>query len=88
MISNHFQPFLGDHRPCWHCHHFEALVYGDSAALCGLPGGPRVRASPASGCAFWEREVGADDDPDRVPPGSDWVPPFKLPTRMRSTSRQ
>jgi hypothetical protein len=39
------------------------LVYDGSAARCARGG---VRAMPARGCAFWQREPGADDEPDRV----------------------
>lgn len=38
------------------------MVYAGSAARCGIADGHRVQAQPASGCAFWLREPGADDD--------------------------
>ncbi len=56
-------PALSPHstsaQACWHSH-FLALVYHDTAARCALP--PGIRAMPYRGCAFWEREVGADDE--------------------------
>jgi hypothetical protein len=57
----HFTPHIAVPRACWHCRHFLALVYQGTAARCALP--PRIRAMPDRGCAFWEREVGADDEP-------------------------
>lgn len=58
----HFQPWSPQLRPCWHCHHFEGLLHGGSAAACSLRPGPRVRAMPQGGCSAFEREPGADDD--------------------------
>lgn len=46
--------------PCWH--HFEALVYDGSAAMCTLPEAPRVRSMPSNGCSGFEREPGSDDE--------------------------
>lgn len=60
---DHFTPWA-DPRPCWHCTHFLALIYAGSAAACARGG---VRALPAQGCAFWQREPGADDEPDQRP---------------------
>ena len=62
---HHHQTFnpWGVPRPCWHCHHFAALVYQGTAALCMSGSGPRVRSGPAHGCSGWEREPGADDEP-------------------------
>ena len=57
-----FNPW-GEPRPCWHCHHFEALVYQNTSALCKSKTGPRVRSGPASGCSGWEREPSANDEP-------------------------
>jgi hypothetical protein len=56
----------GDAGPCWHCAGFVRLLYGGSAALCARSG-VVVRALPAQGCAFYVREPGSDDEPDRVP---------------------
>ena len=49
--------------PCWHCTQFAGLVYAGSAARCTMSPGTKVRSMPASGCAFWLREIGADDEP-------------------------
>ena len=57
----YFSPHTTSLRACWHCTHFQALIYRDTAAKCTLP--PGIRAMPGQGCAFWEREVGADDEP-------------------------
>ena len=54
--------------PCWHCRHFDGMTEV-SYALCNAPNSSRVRASPHTGCASFEREPGADDDPDWHPPG-------------------
>jgi hypothetical protein len=62
VMSEHFSPWGSGIQPCWHCAHFEAMVYCGSAALCTLPNGPRVRAMPQSGCAAFDREPGADDE--------------------------
>lgn len=61
---HHFQPHRSEHRPCWHCTHYLALIYQGTAVACARGG---VQAMPARGCAFWLREVGADDEPDRIP---------------------
>jgi len=50
-------------RPCWHCVHFGASIHGGTAAWCERPGCAPVHASPARGCAFFVREIGADDEP-------------------------
>ena len=62
----HFYPWV-EPRPCRFCHHFDRIVYDGTAALCARQGEPRVQASPGNGCAFWEHEPGADDEPDWVP---------------------
>ena len=63
MSAMHFTPHSATPQVCWHCRHFLALVYQGTAAKCALP--PGIQAMPDSGCAFWEREVGADDEPGR-----------------------
>ena len=50
--------------PCWHCTRFIELVAEGTAARCASGG---IRALPARGCAFWEREPGTDDEPEAVP---------------------
>ena len=59
----HFSPWLAQHRPCWHCVHFDGMLFGGSAAGCKAPGSAQVRAMPADGCSRWEREPGSDDEP-------------------------
>ena len=61
LAAIRFTPHTAVERACWHCRHYLALVYQGSAVRCALP--PGIRATPARGCAFWEREVGADDEP-------------------------
>ena len=61
MNFGHFSPH-GQPRPCWHCKSFGAMIYGGTAALCWRPGAVPVQAQPREGCAFWEREPGADDE--------------------------
>jgi len=63
----YFSPHTGGSQPCWHCTHFVALVYQGTAAKCSRDG---ITAMPIHGCAFWEREVGADDEPG-PPVGAD-----------------
>ena len=60
LLDMDFTPHNTNPQACWHCTHFLALIYQDTAAKCGLP--PGIRAMPQHGCAFWEREVGADDE--------------------------
>jgi hypothetical protein len=50
-------------RPCWHCTHFDRMLYGGSAAWCSMANGPRVQAGPRDGCSAWERVPGSDDEP-------------------------
>lgn len=69
-----FNPW-GPPRRCWHCTRFDGMVYRGTAALCTLRSGPRVRSAPANGCSSWEREPGADDEPDNVPVCIDWPAP-------------
>jgi hypothetical protein len=70
MAAMYFSPHTSSPQACWHCTHFLALIYQDTAAKCALP--PGIRAMPERGCAFWEREVGADDEAG--PPVSAGVP--------------
>lgn len=64
-----------DHAtPCWHCSAFAGMLYRGSASACARGG---IQAQPATGCAFWVREVGADDEPG--PPVLDTVPPWPTP---------
>jgi hypothetical protein len=74
-MAPHFSPHRDGFRPCWHCRHFVGLVYAGTAALCGRPGATPIAAAPASGCAFWSREPGADDEPS---------PPSALPASAQA----
>ncbi len=65
-----FNPYTVDPRPCWHCTRFLGLTAQGSAAVCGRghPVSPvAIVATPRRGCAFFDREVGADDEPHWVP---------------------
>lgn len=67
MLAPYFNPHNKPARPCWHCAHFGGMLYQDSAAACTLSRAAAVRTMPASGCSGFLREVGADDEPERVP---------------------
>jgi hypothetical protein len=45
---------------CFTCRYFGHRV--DGAVWCGRPGHGHVRSQAERGCAFWEREPGADED--------------------------
>ena len=45
---------------CYTCRYFGERR--DPAVWCGKPGGEHVRSQAERGCAFWEREPGADDE--------------------------
>lgn len=63
-----FNPYTTDPKPCWHCTRFLGLTAQGSAAVCGrLAASVAVVATPRRGCAFFEREVGVDEEPDWVP---------------------
>lgn len=54
-------------HPCWHCHHFAKWLYGGiNYVECAHPRLSKVKSDPQDGCAFWEREPGADDEPGPV----------------------
>lgn len=59
----HFSPHPAEQQPCWHCEHFSGFVAGGAHAACELTGRRRVQATPATGCAFWMRVPGVDDEP-------------------------
>jgi hypothetical protein len=48
-------------RGCLTCTHFHGQFYSGHVR-CERDGGRRVVAVPREGCAFWEREPGADDE--------------------------
>lgn len=65
--------------PCWHCRGFAGMVAQGTAARCVLDGSVTVRSAPVDGCAFWEREPGADDEPDWTPVAI--LPAHRAPAR-------
>ena len=65
-IHTHFSPWT-EPRPCWWCHHYGRMLNEGTAALCARPGTAQVHASPRSGCVYWEREPGCDDELEWVP---------------------
>ena len=74
-------PQINAPRPCWHCTSWSGLVYAGVHGTCNLTGSRRVNAMPATGCAFWVRETGTDDEPG--PPqgftGSMSMGPLQMP---------
>lgn len=74
----------GTSGPCWHCVSFVRMVYAGSAARCAIAGGHRVQAQPASGCAFWLREPGADDEvgPPALPDAQAVLKPVEAPAKV------
>ena len=48
-------------RGCMTCAHWQGERYGGHV-LCEHRGGVLVIGRPELGCAFWEREPGADDE--------------------------
>ena len=48
-------------RGCWTCTHFNGGLFCGHLP-CERDGGRQVIGVPAMGCAFWEREPGADDE--------------------------
>jgi hypothetical protein len=64
MIPGSFTPFRvtdpARARGCWTCTNFHGNFYADHL-LCE-DRGRQVIGVPAMGCAFWMREIGADDE--------------------------
>jgi len=50
-------------RPCWHCTSFAGIASDGSHTKCCQRGRLSLQAAPSVGWAFWQREVGADDEP-------------------------
>jgi hypothetical protein len=48
-------------RGCWTCTNFHGSFYADHL-LCERDHARQVIGSPRDGCAFWMREIGADDE--------------------------
>ncbi len=78
MRISHSTP--GGNPPCWFCVHFGGMVYQGTAARC-VRDSLAVKATPAAGCVFWMREIGADDEPGPPPcvDGSDRSRPALKP---------
>ncbi len=68
---DHMQATIGQFRPyatgsparargCYTCTHFHGIFYAEHL-LCERNGGTLVIGAPRMGCAFWERERGADE---------------------------
>lgn len=76
MLPSHApSDYLTAHlRPCWHCRWSGGLLY-QIHWKCLRPGGIPVVATPKTGCAFYEREPGADDD--------GWAPALACPQQRR-----
>src|SRR5213595_782473 len=55
-----FNPGAEHPGGCFTCRYFGERV--DVAVWCGMPGHGHVRSQAERGCAFWERELGADDE--------------------------
>jgi hypothetical protein len=55
-----FNPAVERPGGCFSCCYFGHRV--DVAVWCGKPGQGHVRSQAERGCAFWQREAGADDD--------------------------
>lgn len=54
-------------RSCFTCEHYGKALDAGRTVWCVKPGWEHARAQPESGCAFWSREPGTDDDiPARI----------------------
>ena len=73
-----FNPHADHPGGCFTCRYFGHRV--DVAVWCGKPGHGHVRSQADRGCAFWEREPGADDCPESLAcqmSPDDVGPPFR-----------
>ena len=68
-----FTPW-GDSHPCWWCRWWAGIDGSGRHGLCDRPRASRVTALPEQGCAFYEREPGADDVPEWAPITERWEP--------------
>lgn len=66
MTHAHIQHVDTSRGGCWTCTHWHGKTTGGVHAICEKDA-PRllVMGDALSGCVYWEREVGADDE---VPP--------------------
>jgi hypothetical protein len=53
-----FRPSVDRPGGCYTCRHFGERR--DPAVWCARPGGEHVRSQAERGCAFWERQPGAE----------------------------
>jgi len=62
---SYFNPFRAESparaRGCYTCTHFQGQFFCEHV-LCQRNGGRSVVGVPAQGCAYWQREPGADDE--------------------------
>lgn len=62
MSHSHLQHSPNHPGGCWTCTHWKGETSGDYRALiCRRRTDPSVSGIPDIGCAYWEREIGADD---------------------------
>jgi hypothetical protein len=59
-------------HPCWHCHYFGGFICEGTHCECTHARLCKVMADPQAGCAFWEREPGADDEAGPVQDRETW----------------
>jgi hypothetical protein len=74
---NVFAEHLGG---CYTCRWFGERV--DVAVWCAKPGGEHHRSQAERGCAFWEREPGADDDLPMPKPARAIIVPSSAPVSL------
>jgi len=60
-FTPHAAPTEGRARGCYACTHFHGLLHGGHV-VCEHRGGVRVIGVAKMGCAYWQREPGADDE--------------------------
>ena len=65
QTSGQFRPYATEsrvrERGCYTCANFFGRFYAERL-LCERDRGRQVIGTPRMGCAFWEREPGADDE--------------------------
>lgn len=71
-------------HPCWYCHWWGGTS-GSAHSLCERLGGPVKQAQPRTGCAYYERETGVDND--AWEPIWQPLPALKPPTQPRAGPR-
>lgn len=75
--------YLPDH-PCWTCHWFGYLRAENRHGFCVNPQLHAMAVTPSTGCAFWRREPGADDDMARPAAVEDGSPACRAVQRERA----